>query len=61
MSRFAPIAKALTGAIIAALAAAGTALVGDQHIDAGEGVAVAIAFFTALYGVWQIPNKPPQE
>lgn len=52
----ATIAKALTGAIIAALAALGTALT-DGGVSASEWVAVALAFFVALSTVYAVPNQ----
>jgi hypothetical protein len=48
-------AKALIGAIVAALGAAGAALA-DGHMTTVEGVAVAATFFGALGGVAGIKN-----
>jgi hypothetical protein len=43
--------RATLAAVIAALAATGAALVGDESISPAEGVAIAGAFFTAI-GTW---------
>jgi hypothetical protein len=43
--------RATLAAVIAALAATGAALVGDESISPAEGVAIAGAFFTAV-GAW---------
>ena len=62
ISSLQPIAKAIVGAVLAALAvlsgylAAGN---GFGDITAAQWVGVAIAFFVALGAVWGIPNKPP--
>lgn len=53
-------AKAITGAIVAALAVLATSL-DNGTISAQEGIYAAIAFFTALGAVWAIPNTPPVE
>ena len=50
-------AKAILAAIIAALAALGTSLT-DGGVSASEWVAVALAFFVALGGVFAVPNAP---
>lgn len=52
-----PYLKAVVGAIIAGLATATTAAL-DSSITLGEGLTIASAFFVALYGIWQTPNKP---
>ena len=56
-------AKAIVGALIAALAILGGYLVNNTSfgdITAGQWVAVAIAFLAGLAAVWAIPNaKPP--
>jgi hypothetical protein len=52
-------AKAVIGAIIAALGALGTALI-DQDVTPNEWIGVALAFFVALGGVWAVPNRPQQ-
>jgi len=43
--------RAAFAGVLAALTAAGTALVGDQSIDPSEGVTIAIAALSAA-GVW---------
>lgn len=48
-------AKAIVGAIVAALTALATGLT-DGHLTAVECLAAAIAFFVALGGVWKVPN-----
>lgn len=48
--------KALVAVLIAVLTLAASALV-DGHIDAGEGVQIAIAGVTAV-SVWLVPNLP---
>jgi hypothetical protein len=54
-------AKAVVGAIIAALGALGTALASDHngHVDvhASEWVAIAVAFFVAFGGVYETKNR----
>lgn len=59
----APVAKAVTGAVVAGLGALGTALIADESgnvaVTAGEWVAVATATLVASYAVWQIPNEDP--
>lgn len=52
-----PYAKAIVGAIIAALTALGTA-VADGEISAAEVVGVLLAGMVTLAGVYQIPNTP---
>lgn len=54
---FSTYAKAIVGAIVAALSVAATAAV-DNSIDLQEGLYVAGAFFAALGAVWATPNKP---
>lgn len=58
MNRFATIAKAITGAVVAALAVLATSL-DNNAISAQEGIYAAIAFCTALGAVWAIPNSTP--
>jgi hypothetical protein len=48
--------KALVAVVVAALTLASSALV-DGHLDAGEGVQIAIAATTAI-AVWLVPNLP---
>ena len=55
--KIAPIAKAVTAAIIAGLTAVLTGL-GDGSISWYEIIAAIIAFFTGLIAVFSIPNKP---
>jgi hypothetical protein len=50
-------AKAIVGAIIAALAAAGGATA-DGSITLAEGTGIAFAFFVALGAIWAVPNAP---
>lgn len=55
-------AKAIVGAVLAALAILGGYLVNDtafSDITAGQWVAVAVAFLAGLAAVWAIPNKQP--
>jgi hypothetical protein len=52
-----PVAKALTGAAIAGLAIAATALT-DEVITPAEWVGIAGGTLAALYGVWRVPNTP---
>lgn len=51
-------AKAITGAVVAALAVLATSL-DNGDVTAQEWVYVAIAFFTALGAVYAIPNRDP--
>lgn len=53
--KIAPYAKAITGAIVAGLAAARLALT-DDIISKAESIDIAIATLTALALVWAIPN-----
>lgn len=53
--KIAPYAKAITGAIVAGLAAARLALT-DDVISKAEGIDISIATLTALALVWAIPN-----
>lgn len=54
---FSTYAKAVVGAIVAGLVAAGTGAL-DGSINLPEGIAVATAFFVALGAVWATPNRP---
>lgn len=56
MTDFASYAKAITGAVVAALAVLATSL-DNGEVNAQEGIYAAIAFFTALGAVWAIPNR----
>ena len=60
-TRVAPVAKAVTGAVVAGLGALGVALTPDESglvsVTAGEWVAAAVATLVASYAVWQIPNE----
>lgn len=56
-----PYAKAVVGAIVAALSALSAYLVNDtsfSDITAGQWVQVAIAFLVALGAVYAVPNTP---
>lgn len=63
MSKIAPYAKALVGALIAALAALGTALTPDETglvvVSPAEWVAVTSAFLVGLAAVFAVPNRDP--
>lgn len=62
MSKVAPYAKALVGAVIAGLGVLGGFLVNDTSLSAvtaGQWVAVAIAFFVALGAIFVTPNAQP--
>ncbi len=51
--------RAAFAGVLAALTAAGTALVGDQSVSSSEGVAIAIAAVTAMgswLGIGALPN-----
>lgn len=58
-------AKAIVGAVVAALGALSTALVDDKSfgdLSDGQWVVAAIAFLTAFAAVWAVPNaEPPVE
>jgi len=66
MNSVAPYAKAITGAIIAALSALSVALIPDSaagatsNVTSSEWVTIAIAFLVALSAVWAIPNTDPE-
>jgi uncharacterized membrane protein len=49
--------KATVGAVVAALAVAGTAAI-DNSINLQEGIYIASAFLVAFGGVWATPNRP---
>lgn len=62
MSKIAPYAKAVTGAIVAGLGSLAVALTPDEatgtvSVTAAEWVAVTIATLVASYAVYEIPNK----
>lgn len=59
MSKLAPYAKALIGALVAALASLQQAL-DDGSVSAQEWTAIAIAFLTAAVLVFAVPNKDPE-
>ena len=59
MSRIAPYAKALIGALVAGLGSLQQAL-DDSLVTSQEGTGVAIAFLSGLALVWAIPNKDPE-
>ena len=52
-------AKAIAGAIVAALTALATAL-GDEVVTPVEWITVAVAAITALGVIWAVPNKAPE-
>jgi len=54
------IAKAIVGALIAALSALGAALT-DGQVTATEWVVVATALLTGLGLVWAVPNAPVKQ
>ena len=56
MKKFAPYAKALIGAAVAGLGAAGTALT-DGSISGSEWVAIVSAALVTLGAVFGVPNK----
>ena len=58
MTKIAPYAKAITGALIAGLASLQQAL-DDSAVSAQEWTGVAIATLSGLALVWAIPNKDP--
>lgn len=58
MSGVLPYAKAIVGALVAGLGAAGTALT-DGGVSAQEWVAVASATLVALGVVFGVPNQDP--
>jgi hypothetical protein len=57
MTNTAAYAKAIVGAVVAALAVLATSL-DNGELNAQECIYAAIAFFTALGAVWAIPNQP---
>jgi hypothetical protein len=62
MSKVAPYAKAVVGAIVAALGVLGGFLVNDTavgDVTAGQWVAVAVAFFVAFGAIFAVPNSSP--
>jgi hypothetical protein len=58
MTKIAPYAKALIGAMVAGLGSLQQAL-DDGAVTPQEGTGVAIAFLSGLALVWAIPNKDP--
>ena len=64
MNKIAPYAKALIGALVAALGALGAALTPDAtglvSVNEGEWVAVVSALLVGLLAVFAVPNKDPQ-
>lgn len=56
MSRFAPYAKAVIGALVAGLGALGVALE-DGAINSQEYVTIAAAFLVALGAIFAVPNS----
>ena len=59
MEKIAPYAKAIIGALVAALASLQQAL-DDNGVSAQEWTAIAIAFLTAAVLVFAVPNKDPE-
>jgi hypothetical protein len=59
MTKIAPYAKALIGAVVAGLASLQQAL-DDGVVNPQEGTGVAIAFLSGLALVWAVPNKDPE-
>ena len=59
MEKIAPYAKAIIGALVAALASLQQAL-DDGQLTASEWTAIAIAFLTAAVLVFAVPNKDPE-
>jgi hypothetical protein len=60
VSKLSPIAKAIVGAIIAALSLLSGYLVNDTSlgdISSGQWIAVVIAFLVGLSVIWAVPNK----
>lgn len=64
MSKIAPYAKAIIGALVAALGALGAALTPDASglvsVNPGEWVAVVSALLVGLLAVFAVPNKDPE-
>lgn len=64
MNKIAPYAKALIGALVAALGALGAALTPDPSglvsVSEGEWVAVISALLVGLLAVFATPNKDPE-
>jgi nitrate/nitrite transporter NarK len=64
MNKIAPYAKAVIGALVAALGALGAALTPDAtglvSVNEGEWVAVVSALLVGLLAVFAVPNKDPQ-
>lgn len=64
MNKIAPYAKAIIGALVAALGALGAALTPDASglvsVSEGEWVAVISALLVGLLAVFATPNKDPE-
>lgn len=64
MTKIAPYAKAIIGALVAALGALGAALTPDASglvsVNEGEWVAVISALLVGLLAVFAVPNKDPE-
>jgi hypothetical protein len=64
MTKIAPYAKALIGALVAALGALGAALTPDASglvsVNEGEWVAVISALLVGLLAVFAVPNRDPE-
>lgn len=54
---FSTYAKATVGALVAALAVAGTAAI-DNSINLQEGIYIASSFLVSFGAVWATPLKP---
>lgn len=59
MTKFAPYAKAIIGALVAGLASLQQAL-DDGVLSAQEWTGVTIATLSGLALIWAIPNKDPE-
>lgn len=59
MSKFAPYAKAIIGALVAGLGALGVALE-DGSVNSQEYVTIAAAFLVALGAIFAVPNTQPE-
>ena len=64
MTKIAPYAKAIIGALVAALGALGAALTPDANglvsVNEGEWVAVCSALLVGLLAVFATPNRDPE-
>ena len=60
MTKIAPYAKSIVGALVAGLGSLYQALDGDQAVTAQEWIAVAMTTLTALGVIFAVPNKDPR-